>query len=141
MLPFILGGIAIAYVIKKAIDSSNESKEQKVRSLTHECSCEQAHIAAQREQTIRKSQKLNQKYFKHEQDKKLHYIKENQRYMSGLQSEIKKLPKDSQKRINRQISAKSLELSAYRQDILACKSVGELEALYTPKLGQMRKYR
>nr|WP_321319109.1 hypothetical protein [uncultured Campylobacter sp.] len=61
--------------------------------------------------------------------------------MSGLQPEIKKLPKDSQKRINRQISAKSLELSAYRQDILACKSVGELEALYTPKLGQMRKYR
>ena len=59
--------------------------------------------------------------------------------MSQLQPEIKKLPKDSQKRINRQINAKSLELSAYRQDILACKSMRELKALYTPKLGQIVK--
>ena len=139
MLPFILGGIAIAYVVKKVIDSSNETKEQKVKTLTHEYSCEQARIAAQREQTMKESQRLNQKYFKHEQDKKLHYIKEKQRYMSQLQPEIKKLSKDSQKRINRQISAKSLELSAYRQDILACKSMGELKALYTPKLGQIVK--
>lgn len=87
MLPFILGGIAIAYVVKKVIDSSNESKVQKVRTLSHECSHEQARIAAQREQTIRESQRLNQKHFKHEQDKKLHYIKENQRYMSQLQPE------------------------------------------------------
>ena len=34
MLPFILGGIAIAYVVKKVIDSSNETKEQKVKTLT-----------------------------------------------------------------------------------------------------------
>ena len=61
MLPFILGGIAIAYVVKKVIDSSNETKEQKVKTLSHEYSCEQARIAAQREQTMKESQRLNQK--------------------------------------------------------------------------------